>query len=282
MQSGAHVRSIQAITDFRNTLGEFCSETKQSFDGIKRDIRRFLEWLTERQRYWQRLAEGGDREAYDELQTVLYWRRTLEDFIDEQYKPQACRLSQWINGDIPKARLFLGEAVAKLENFINASNPSAESFGASLSTKVNSTTISPSTFSEASDTWQERGIQNLPVSDLWEQIDPSESHVKNSRDFNKVSYQEMVEGFHKLQEVILPALQNGADGNFFAQLDADQGLQYETGYERIYDAFYGGDAIRVNKTGDRYDIINGYHRLFVAKELGIEEIPVQVVEKVSQ
>lgn len=54
--------------------------------------------------------------------------------------------------------------------------------------------------------------------------------------------------------------------------------EVESDQPRIYDAFYGSVCIRLNKTDQGYTVINGYHRLFVAKELGLETVPAQVVE----
>ena len=73
-----------------------------------------------------------------------------------------------------------------------------------------------------------------------------------------------------------PAVRQGADGDDFARLDAERGLAYEHGYRRVYDAFYGNDAIRLERVGDTYQVVNGYHRLFVARELGLATVPARV------
>lgn len=123
--------------------------------------------------------------------------------------------------------------------------------------------------------WVEKGIQYVPV----DKIDVSASYVKNETDFKKVSHQDMAKGMQTLQNEVRPAVDQGADGDYFYRLDQQRGLDYAHGSQRVYEAFYGQEPIRLEKIGDRYSVTNGYHRLFVAKELGIETIPASVVEK---
>lgn len=126
--------------------------------------------------------------------------------------------------------------------------------------------------------WVDRGIQDVPVN----QVDLSDSSVENPDDFSKVSHSEMVEGFIKLQRVVRPSVEQGADGDYFSRMDQEQGLDYQHGYQRVYDAFYGDSAIRLGKVDDNYDVTNGYHRLAVARELGFKTVPARVIEKVRR
>jgi hypothetical protein len=123
--------------------------------------------------------------------------------------------------------------------------------------------------------WVDRGIQDVPL----DTIDISDSPVEGEEDFRKVSHDDMVEGFSKLEKVVRPAVEQGADGDTFYQMDQVQGLDYEHGYQRIYDSFYGTDAIRLNRDGERTTVVNGYHRLQVARELGIKTVPARVIER---
>jgi hypothetical protein len=72
---------------------------------------------------------------------------------------------------------------------------------------------------------------------------------------------------------------HGAD--YFAQLDVAQGLSGEDGYQHIYEVFYGGDAIRLNKVGNSYDVVNGYLRLYIARQLGLISVPAHVITSTS-
>jgi len=129
---------------------------------------------------------------------------------------------------------------------------------------------------KAESEWVDRGIQNVAV----DKIDTSDmTHVNGPEDFKKVSHDEMAEGFQKLKTVVQPGIEKGAGGDDFYELDQQQGLDYANGYQRVYDAFYGGDAIKLEKDGEDYRVINGAHRLFVAKELGIQTVPARVKER---
>lgn len=124
--------------------------------------------------------------------------------------------------------------------------------------------------------WVDRGIQDVAV----DQIDTTDmTHVTGPDDFTKVSYGEMAEGFQKLETVVRPEVEKGAGGDDFYELDQQQGLHYADGYQRVYDAFYGGDAIKLEKDGENYRVINGAHRLYVAKEIGIATVPARVSER---
>ena len=117
---------------------------------------------------------------------------------------------------------------------------------------------------------------NVSVNDL-----PEPEGITGSQDFQKVSEPDMKAGLLRLQEMqsLIDSGGAAANGDYWSKVDADKGLTYEHGYRRIYDTFYGNDAIRVTKDGDRYDIVNGRHRIWLAKQMGIDTLPMRVVER---
>lgn len=123
--------------------------------------------------------------------------------------------------------------------------------------------------------WSSWGNTGIQIVDL-DRIDLSDSSVAETGDFHKVSAQEMQEGLRKLQDVVMPAVAQGADGDYFSRLDAAQGLDYAHGYRRIYDAFYGQNCICLDQVGDRYQVVNGYHRLFLTRQMGIQALAARV------
>jgi hypothetical protein len=125
--------------------------------------------------------------------------------------------------------------------------------------------------------WVNRGIVEVPISS----IDDRDCPIKSYDDFHKVSHDQMKDGLNKLESDVRPAVKNGANGDYFSDLDQQKGLDYEHGYRRVYDAFYGNEPIRLDKDGDTYSVINGYHRLFTAKEMGFQTIPSLVNEKIK-
>lgn len=122
------------------------------------------------------------------------------------------------------------------------------------------------------------GIQEIPL----EQIDWEDVGALTAEEYHKVSPEEMQEGLRKLQEVVQPAVQQGATAEDFDRMDEAQGLDYAHGYRRIYDAFYGpSEAIAVEKVGERYRVLNGRHRLLLARELGVQALPMRVVAVIA-
>ena len=110
-------------------------------------------------------------------------------------------------------------------------------------------------------------------------IDLSDSPVHDVTDFRKVSKAEMIAGFAKLAQVRRWISQGATDSWLY---DVDQaarteGMPEAQSHHNIYKVFYGDSAIKLEKVGDRYRVINGYHRLAVAQELGWTTIPARVV-----
>lgn len=128
---------------------------------------------------------------------------------------------------------------------------------------------------DATSEWVDRGILDVPVADL-----PDPEGIEGSADFHKLSAIEMKAGLDRLEEM-KPAIASGkgANSDHWAEHDREHGLDYEHGYQRVYEAFFGNDAIRLNKDGDRYDIVNGRHRVWLAKRMDINDLPARVMER---
>lgn len=315
----ANVLAIHALEELRAALSRFADEAQQALASAAQEARRIQDWLAERQAHWQRevrrreeilrQAEAALRrcqdtvyydpetgrsyrpdcsgyemqalrartylaEAQAELESVIRWARLVQQTAAD-YERQAQRLASQLAHDLPKATALLSRSLAALQLYAAMRPFSAESTATA--------SAAPAPLSGASETvpsgqWVEQGLQDVPL----EQIDLSDSYVHGPEDYHKVAYQEMREGVLKLEEVVRPAAQAGADGDHFTQMDAEQGLDYPHGYRRVYDAFYGSsEPIRLERVGDVYKVTGGYHRLLVAKELGLRTIPASVIALVA-
>lgn len=216
------------------------------------------------------------QKAQAELDNVRHWKYRVDEAASA-YSIQAEQLSRSLSGDLPNATAFLGNRIAELQAYLAAAPPAAAPLSPPSSPSAGTGAGIPPSYQGGSRggrlSWVNTGIQIVDL-DL---IDLSDSPVADTGDFHKVSAQEMQEGLRKLQDVVMPAVAQGADGDYFSQLDAAQGLDYAHGYRRIYDAFYGQDCIHLDKVGDRYQVVNGYHRLFLARQLGIKTLPARVI-----
>lgn len=206
----------------------------------------------------------------------------------ERYQRKAQKLTALLHNDLPQSVALLKRKVAILRSTLGGSSlggSAAEMTATAAIARIGlaatgvvsavSHALSSAQIPGPQGDWIERGIQLASL----DQIDLSDSYVQGPTDYKKVAYEIMVEGVRKLADVVLPAVCNGADADYFAQLDQQNGAAYADGYHRVYDAFYGSDPIRLEKIGDAYNVIGGYHRLLIAKELGLPEIPASIVEK---
>jgi hypothetical protein len=217
-----------------------------------------------------RRAQAKLEAAQAELQNVQHWTRQIQASI-QQSERQVRRLLWVVEQEIPKSNALLEALLWALAAY------GAVSLAGSLLGSSASTAAPPQQTSNAAGDWRELGIQDVPLA----QIDLSDSYVHSQDDFKKTPYDVMVAGLHKLESTVRPAVEGGANGDYFSDLDARQGLEYEHGYRRVYDAFYGAEPIRLEKINDRYQVVGGYHRLYVAQQLGLETIPANVIEQTT-
>jgi hypothetical protein len=124
--------------------------------------------------------------------------------------------------------------------------------------------------------WVERGIVDVPMADL-----PSPEGVSSPADFDHhIAWQDAQSATKQIPE-IQKAVKDGKTGDDFFREDQAANLDYAHGKQRTYDLFYGSDAVKLDKVGDQYTIVSGRHRIFAAKDAGLETIPARVSEKVS-
>jgi hypothetical protein len=123
--------------------------------------------------------------------------------------------------------------------------------------------------------WIDEGVRFVNVADL-----PEPEGISGATDFKKITEPEMRAGIEKLQEM-RPAIESGlgASSDYWADYDRRRGLDFADGYQRVYEAFYGDDCIKVNNDGGAYDIDNGRHRIWLAKRMGVEQLPMRIVKR---
>jgi hypothetical protein len=124
--------------------------------------------------------------------------------------------------------------------------------------------------------WVDHGIIDVQVSDL-----PDPENVSSPEDFDHhISWEDAQKATKQLPE-IQKEVNGGKTGDDFYDEDQAAGLDHSEGKKRIYDLYYGSDPVRLDKVGDQYDIVSGRHRIFAAKELGLDTIPARVREKIE-
>jgi len=313
MSPTAYVQSLKALQDLKIGLTRFAEETGQTLQATDLEIKKTEIWLDERHTYWktevirfeedlrianaalERCRSSGYRDtntglvntppciaeqkaveyaqnrltkAKNELSNVHYWKKNIAHATDN-YQQRAQQLKLHITSEIPKAEIFLQNKISELQAYLQI-----------IYSKGSPTTL-PKTSSKLS--WNKSsagGVTNWPLNFQLvsvDQIDVSDSPVKDYDDFIKVSAKEMEEGLKRLKDVVIPAMAQGADGDYFYNLDISLGQDPVHGYKNIYDVFFGTSCITLDKAGGQLKVINGYHRLFVAQQIGIKSLPVRIL-----
>jgi hypothetical protein len=305
----ANVRSIQALEDMRGALIRFAADAREPLVSACRATDDALEWLAARRAFWRREVErltlavqaaaraleacqserDRNRWGCDYEERHLYEAKRLLREAEEQvaliercagairfaydgYRNSQSRLQRMLDVDVPAATAMLRRSADILETYVHMRATAAPRVGSlDFAQPVEPESIGGVTLGPVT---AHRGVVEMPIVE----IDLSDSRVRSAADFSKVSYDEVRAGYRKLDDVVKPALAGGADGDYFSALDAEAGLDYEHGYRRVYDAFYGDEAITVERRGSSFEVLNGMHRLFVATELGYTSVPVRINE----
>lgn len=116
------------------------------------------------------------------------------------------------------------------------------------------------------------GFVMVPV----DRIDQSFNPITGQHDFTKgYSPQDLAWAMDALEDVVLPAIEQGIGLDYFQQRDAQEGRFGTASYTSTYVGFFdGGEAIRLDRQSDgSYGIGNGRHRIWVAQHHGVTHIP---------
>lgn len=123
------------------------------------------------------------------------------------------------------------------------------------------------------------GPGGTEVVDVSQIEDPSFNSPEDSRSDSYNSLKREMQ----MHEQMRPYIEQGHGLDTFDQWDkhykigaySEQG--HVRGYNDTYHAYYGDGAMALSQRPDgKYDIINGRHRIALARELGIKQIPARV------
>jgi hypothetical protein len=221
-------------------------------------------------------AETDLAEAEARMREV---RDCAERFRDAEsyFLDQARRLQMVADNQMNGARTFLRAKVQELQRYLaTAALSDGGSVPAGVPPRASETSAAPT--SVGASRFREKGIISVPL----DSIALGESEVAGEDDYHKVPYETMLEGVRRFDREVRPAVERGAGSDYFREKDRQTGATYEHGLERLYDAFYGGEAIRLTRMRDgRYDVTNGYHRLRAARDAGLRSVPASVVEETT-
>jgi len=296
MYDNAHVRSTEALIDLADAFGRFASEGDRLTCDLQREIGDRYIALQEKEDAARDQVEAciSGLESADEDDSG-YWSDELDDArrrlrfirhrrrqVDEEYsrfRALAAGALRTIS-QAPRARAFLLEKIEELRTYhsivLDVGDRPAPQAALAAQPRVPVPVDGGTSLSQF----------KLPAGFAWVRLADIDLEggleaVEGPSDFKKVSHEQMLDGFEKLRRTVLPGMENVGrpSSSIFQSHDAASRASYDEGVQRVYDAFFGSQDFIYLERGreqDRFDIMNGRHRIMVARDLGWEAIPARV------
>ncbi|MDB5073668.1 MAG: hypothetical protein JWM87_4779 [Candidatus Eremiobacteraeota bacterium] len=292
-------RSVQvrseSLAKLELAIGRFANRCGERMNAADNVIRRIDDSLLTRRRQLRRtverledaIARARDDEdtgalehrlddAQTALQTVERHQHALDDAV-ERYRREARNLEHVTTGTTLAARAYLRGLIDDLAAYFavrpdgmggarERGAPVADCDGGVRDTRA---AYDPTAFA-LPDGFRWVRIMEIDISEL--------AGIRDASAFAKTPYAEMRRGFNVLRCEVLPRMndaQNPARDDDFARHDAASGTPYEHGLQRVYEAFFGADAIRLERADDGvpFGVTNGRHRIKVAIDAGWDAVP---------
>lgn len=290
--NGADVRSIEALTDLESALQRFAVRGADALAALHASCERRLKRLHERaedaRREVRRSAAALDcadeddyddcrrllEQARDERDAILSWQRRVDQEY-QSFRRDAARFEAMLEGSVGRGRVVLQKKIALLQEYLAISLVPGAVPGASAGSTASAGPVATEGLREFP---LPPGFVWVPLADI--DLEREVADVRDATDYRKVEETTMRAGMIRLRTEILPQLGAGTGSDHFAAIDRANARSYEHGLQRVFDAFFGLDHIRVSRRmpANRFGITNGRHRIKLAQELGWDAIPARADE----
>lgn len=125
---------------------------------------------------------------------------------------------------------------------------------------------------------QNEGLTEVALKDI------NESDIRSVADFHNPEKHAALTREAIMLKQMQPSLAGGTDVELFHGWDQANQIGhyspagYIRGYADVYHSYYGDEAIALEAKADgRYNVINGRHRLAVAREVGLSKVPARML-----
>lgn len=273
-------RTNTMMSEVTSDLSRRLKRLEVARDEAQREVRRFQRDLSDCDEDDDSGQAQSDLDAAEErLKRIDHWIGQVVDALP-QFK-RANQGAQTLVTRLPRTVSFLEGKLTQFMDYANVQMPKYSARGG------NSTTAGPSATAIVGDVTSDH-LKNLPDVALpagyqWVKLDAisRRDDLRPDESFHKASEEDVKKGFYLLKNEILPALDEDRTlpSDHFGNLDRGAGRSYAEGIQRVYDAFFGGDCIALDRgLGDgKYGVTNGRHRLHIARDLGWEAVPVKIL-----
>lgn len=196
--------------------------------------------------------------------------------MDADVHQAARRLLACVRAGREHARRFLAGRGAALDGYLAAST-AAIAGPAPASSRVSLSSGSMPTHEErrpgppADGPASDPRLSALGPPDMYEVplagIEDGDSHVQGPASFQKATATEMRQGLTILREEVLPWVRRGGSAG---ELSVDG--------RRVHGYFFGDTCVKLQRGPDgTLSVVNGYHRIHVAREMGFTSLPARVL-----
>jgi len=108
-------------------------------------------------------------------------------------------------------------------------------------------------------------------------IDDADTPVRSPADFHKGYTAADLEWAHEaFASVVLPGIASGRTLEDFRARDICEGRVGVRSYSDTYSGFLGDSAIKLERHNDQFAVKNGYHRVWIARQMGLECVPARI------
>ena len=296
---GAELHSLDALTDLEDSLRRFKSRVEECMKAVDSSTRLQMSELNRRYeeaRYQVRQCEealcssddedsnsDGEQmlsEAMDRLALTRRWQSAAAESC-EHYQAVARSFDLMLQSDLPKAQLLLRTKHEAGSDYLALQLDGQTG----IYQAPRAAPVRPSVQPQQVQTPSADRVEQfpLPAGFRWisiEDISP-ENSLRSDEGFGKVSESDMRRSFGTLRRKILPYLERNpqANSHTFFEMDGYSESGLPQARQKTFEAFFGESPIVLDKArsgGDgKLSVINGRHRIKVAKDLGWTHIPVK-------
>jgi hypothetical protein len=289
-------QQVSALEVQHSRASEFLERRHTALASRVADLEELLSTADEDTDTWA--IEQELEEAQSELEETIECK-VRANAARTRYHQQAARIRGLLQSGIPQGRSFLQRKIDVLHEIVAIAPPEISTAGGSIAATSATAGAAPSSAGagaspglivEALSYSSIMEFYPLPQGFRWirlDQIAPAELEpARNIAESRKESFANMKKGFAILQQEILPALSKMSSDqahDYFRSQDVSAPRADGLFRQNVFSAFFGRSApevIRLEKrrSDSSYTVVNGYHRIHVAMELGWKAVPANAVE----
>lgn len=251
-----------------NRVREFVNETVSNRRRNAFEARASLDRITKEDENGTKDARFRLDKAVDSFDRATGVQSTIDRILDEAERATSSH-RRAVEIGVASAQVSLAIKAQELGIYLESRSTGAPARGGSLGGGLGA----DSGASNSSPPGVPNGIVMVPLS----MIEDADTAVTGEESFGKgYSTRDLAWAHNALIDVVLPTLAQGGTLDTLTARDVAEGRVGARSYADTYSGFFGTSSIALDQTPNGYQVTNGYHRIWVARELGLETVPARV------